>query len=145
MKSKLITAIFLFSLFNVKGQDIQQFLTRVQDTHQQSPQEKIYVHTDKPVYAAGETIYFKAYTTLGIHNLFSSLSGVLYAELISPANEVVDRVTISTPMGVGLGNFELQDTITEGVYHLRAYTNWMKNAGSDYFFDKKINKAQSDL
>lgn len=138
MKSKLITAIFLFSLFNVKGQDIQQFLTRVQDTHQQSPQEKIYVHTDKPVYAAGETIYFKAYTTLGIHNLFSSLSGVLYAELISPANQVVDRVTISTPMGVGLGNFELQDTITEGVYHLRAYTNWMKNAGSDYFFDKKI-------
>lgn len=138
MKSKLLTAIFLLALFSLKAQDIQQYLKNLQEYNALNPQEKVHVHTDKPVYAAGENIYFKTYTTIGVHNLFSSLSGVLYAELISPSNQIVDRVTVSTAMGVGVGDFTLSDTITEGIYRLRAYTNWMKNAGSAYFFNKQI-------
>lgn len=138
MKTKLITAIFLFTIFSVKAQDIQQYLNNLQEYNTRHLQEKVYIQTDKPVYAAGENIYFKTYTTIGVHNLFSSLSAVLYAELISPSNQIVERATISTAMGVGIGDFTLSDTITEGVYRLRAYTNWMKNAGDSYFFDKKI-------
>ncbi len=135
---KLLTAVFILLCTTTQGQDIQQFLDKLQDYSLQNPQEKVYLHTDKPSYSAGENIFFKSYTTIGITNLFSSLSGILYAELISPANNVVQRVTISTPMGIGIGDFTLSDTITEGVYRIRAYTNWMKNAGSDYFFDKKV-------
>ena len=138
MSARILTFIFLFITISTQGQDIQQFLEKVQDYNTNNPQEKVYLQTDKPSYSAGENIFFKSYTTIGINNLFSSLSGILYAELISPANDIVQRVTISTPMGVGIGDFTLSDTITEGVYHIRAYTNWMKNAGSDYFFDKKI-------
>lgn len=138
MKQKLIAAILFFIFSSVHGQEIQQFLENVQNFNSNNPQEKVYLHTDKPSYSAGDNIYFKSYSTIGIHNLFSSLSSVLYAELISPANEIVQRVTISTPMGIGIGDFVLPDTITEGVYRVRAYTNWMKNAGADYFFDKKI-------
>ena len=138
MMRKLLTAVFILLCTTTQGQDIQQFLDKLQDYSLQNPQEKVYLHTDKPSYSAGENIFFKSYTTIGITNLFSSLSGILYAELISPANNVVQRVTISTPMGIGIGDFTLSDTITEGVYRIRAYTNWMKNAGSDYFFDKKV-------
>ena len=138
MFKKLLTLFFLIVSASLYSQEIQQFLEKVQDYHLNNPQEKVYLHTDKPSYSAGENIFFKSYTTIGINNLFSSLSGVLYAELISPSEEIVQRVTISTPMGVGVGDFTLSDTITEGVYRVRAYTNWMKNAGSEYFFDKKI-------
>lgn len=138
MLRKLLSAIFLFLLTTTQGQEIQQFLEKVQDYNSNNPQEKVYLQTDKPAYSAGENIFFKSYTTIGIKNLFSSLSGILYAELISPANDIVQRVTLSTPMGVGIGNFTLSDTITEGVYKIRSYTNWMKNAGSEYFFEKKI-------
>ena len=138
MKQKLIIAILLFIFSSAKGQDVQQFLEKLQDHNLNNPQEKVYLHTDKPSYSAGENIYFKSYATIGINNLFSSLSGILYAELISPANEIVQRVTISTPMGIGVGDFTLADTITEGLYRIRAYTNWMKNSGEEYFFDKKV-------
>src|SRR5690606_7769207 len=138
MNCKLFIVFFLFLFSSAQGQDIQQFLEKLQDHSLSNAQEKVYLHTDKPVYSAGENIFFKSYSTIGSANLFSSLSGILYAELISPANEIVQRVTISTPMGIGVGDFTLSDTITEGVYRVRAYTNWMKNAGEDYFFDKKI-------
>lgn len=138
MNCKLFIVFFLFLFSSAQGQDIQQFLEKLQDHSLSNAQEKVYLHTDKPVYSAGENIFFKSYSTIGSNNLFSSLSGILYAELISPANEIVQRVTISTPMGIGIGDFTLSDTITEGVYLVRAYTNWMKNAGEDYFFDKKV-------
>jgi len=138
MNRKLFVVFFLFLFSSARGQDVQQFLEKLQDHSLSNVQEKVYLHTDKPVYSAGESIFFKSYATIGSANLFSSLSGILYAELISPANEIVQRVTISTPMGIGVGDFTLSDTITEGVYRVRAYTNWMKNAGENYFFDKKI-------
>jgi TonB-dependent SusC/RagA subfamily outer membrane receptor len=138
MRQKLFVAILLFIFSSARGQDVQKFLEKLQDYNLNNPQEKVYLHTDKPVYSAGENIFFKSYSTIGSANLFSSLSGILYAELISPANKIVQRVTISTPMGIGIGDFTLSDTITEGVYRVRAYTNWMKNAGEDYFFDKKV-------
>ncbi|MCA5005682.1 TonB-dependent receptor plug domain-containing protein [Sphingobacterium bovistauri] len=138
MKQGLLSAIFLFIISYAHGQDIQQFLEKLEGYQINNPQEKVYLHTDKPSYSAGEPIFFKSYTTIGVKNLFSSLSGVLYAELISPSNDIVQRVTISTPMGAGIGDFTLSDTITEGVYRIRAYTNWMKNAGSEYFFEKRV-------
>ncbi|WP_159639024.1 TonB-dependent receptor plug domain-containing protein [Sphingobacterium composti Ten et al. 2007 non Yoo et al. 2007] len=138
MKQKLIAAILLFIFSSAQGQEIQGFLENVQNFNLNNPQEKVYLHTDKPAYSAGDNIYFKSYSTIGVHNLFSNLSGVLYVDLISPANDIVQKITISTPMGVGIGDFALNDTITEGLYRIRAYTNWMKNAGGDYFFEKHI-------
>ena len=133
--------VILFSTLystTLNGQDIQAFLTNINDAQQSNPQEKIHLHLDKNSYSAGESIFFKSYCTVGIHNYLSRHSTVAYVELIDPADEVLKRITVSTPIGVGVGDFELADTLTEGTYRIRAYTNWMKNAGSDYFFDKKI-------
>ncbi|MEO6981322.1 MAG: hypothetical protein ABI113_23205, partial [Mucilaginibacter sp.] len=42
--------------------------------------EKAYLQFDKPYYAAGDTIYFKAYVTLGERHQLSGLSGVLHVD-----------------------------------------------------------------
>lgn len=39
---------------------------------------------------------------------------------------------------MGQGDFTLGDSISAGTYHLRAYTNWMKNFGTHFFFEKDI-------
>ncbi|MGY0039868.1 hypothetical protein [Pedobacter sp. NJ-S-72] len=36
------------------------------------------------------------------------------------------------------GDFKLTDTLPEGNYRIRAYTQWMRNAGPDFFFDKTL-------
>ncbi|MDB4921313.1 MAG: hypothetical protein JWQ54_3296, partial [Mucilaginibacter sp.] len=50
--------------------------------------EKIYLHFDKPYYAAGDTIYFKAYVTMGERHELSQISGVLHADLINTKNKI---------------------------------------------------------
>ncbi len=40
--------------------------------------------------------------------------------------------------GSGDGSFFLPATLATGNYTIRAYTNWMKNYGANYFFEKKI-------
>ena len=46
------------------------------------PQEKVYLQLDKPYYAAGDEIWFKAYLVVGAKHRLSAVSGVLNVELI---------------------------------------------------------------
>ncbi|NGM61140.1 hypothetical protein G5B30_04315 [Sphingobacterium sp. SGG-5] len=120
------------------AQDIQTVLNKVDYTSGNNPQEKLYLHIDKYAYTAGETIWFKAYTTIGIQNLFSRLSNIGYVELIDPLNRIVSSIKIPILNGIGIGDLPLIDTLTAGSYRLRAYTNWMRNDDDRYFFDRTI-------
>ena len=100
------------------------------------PQEKAYLHTDKPYYATGDTIWFKGYLTSGSRHQLSRLSGSAYVDLIDQQNKAVKTLELPVNSGTIAGNLILGDDIKAGTYRLRAYTQWMRNAGSDYFFDR---------
>ena len=100
--------------------------------------EKAYLHFDKPYYATGDTIYFKAYVTDGAKHELSTWSEVLNADLVNSDNKIARSVKLQLTNGLGWGTFVLADTLSGGNYHVRAYTNWMRNAGSDCFFDQAI-------
>ncbi|MBD1391765.1 TonB-dependent receptor plug domain-containing protein [Mucilaginibacter glaciei] len=99
--------------------------------------EKVYLHFDKPYYVAGDTIYFKAYVTLGGQHIPSKLSGVLHVDLLNTANTVDHSLKLQIINGVGNGDFALADTLRKGNYRVRAYTRWMRNI-DDSFFEKVI-------
>src|SRR5690606_36245350 len=107
--------------------------------------EKLYLHIDKHTYTAGESIWFKAYTTVGINNLLSNISNIAYVELISPTEEVVSSIRIPIITGLGVGDITLADTLIEGTYRIRAYTNWMRNDSSIYFFNENIHVSNGRL
>ncbi len=102
-------------------------------------QEKVYLHLDKPYYAVGEDIWFKAYTVAGPNHTPTPLSHNLYVELIDPDMKVMKRLTVYLNRGMGRGDFALADSLTAGTYTLRAYTNWMRNFETDFYFTKQIN------
>lgn len=102
------------------------------------PIEKAYLHFDKPYYAAGDTIYFKAYVTNAQYSP-SALSRVLNVELIGPDNKIAKIARLKLNDGVAAGDFELNDTLKMGYYRVRAYTNRMREAGEEYFFDQYIS------
>ncbi|RYZ99171.1 MAG: TonB-dependent receptor, partial [Sphingobacteriaceae bacterium] len=68
----------------------------------------------------------------------SAISGVLNVELINEEGNIAQSIKIPLASGLGAGDFALADTLKEGNYRIRAYTNWMRNAGEDYFFEKNI-------
>ncbi len=100
--------------------------------------EKIYLQTDKSFYLAGEIIWFKSYTVdASEHHLFD-LSKVAYVEILNMDNKPVLQGKIDLRNGIGTGSFFIPLSLPSGAYKIRAYTNWMKNSGPDFFFDKDI-------
>ncbi len=100
--------------------------------------EKIYIQFDKPNYYAGEDIWFKTYLLNASTHTPKTLSKVVYVELISPSNEIIETKTIKIMGGGGEGDFELSPDLISGEYTVRAYTNFMRNFDLAYFFRKKI-------
>ena len=100
--------------------------------------EKIYLQTDKSFYISGEICWFKSYVVdASLHNPFS-LSKVAYVELLNHESKPVMQGKISLQQGTGNGSFFLPLYLPSGSYRIRAYTNWMKNSGPEYFFEKNI-------
>jgi TonB-dependent SusC/RagA subfamily outer membrane receptor len=100
--------------------------------------EKAYLHFDKPYYAAGDTIYFKAYVTMGERHELSKISGVLHVDLVNTNNKVDQSIKLPIADGVTHGDFALPDSLPKGNYRIRAYTQWMRNNSEDAFFDQLI-------
>jgi len=100
--------------------------------------EKVYLHTDRELYAAGDTIWYKAYLTDAQTGGLTTTSANLYIEVISPADSLISRQTILLKGGAANGDYTLPGLLTSGNYRLRAYTNWMRNFDEAFIFEKSI-------
>ncbi|MDR6941429.1 carboxypeptidase-like regulatory domain-containing protein [Mucilaginibacter pocheonensis] len=143
MFNKLIPAIFvtfflliILPAFITADDPIDKIAASLTNWTKNSPQEKVYLHMDKPYYSLGDTIWFKAYVTVGSRHQLSALSGALYVDLITEKDSVEKTIKLPVIAGTAKGDFILSDTLADGNYRIRAYTQWMRNAGSDYFFDR---------
>ncbi|WP_343486218.1 MG2 domain-containing protein [Allomuricauda sp. d1] len=101
--------------------------------------EKIYVHTDKNLYVAGDTIWFKTYLVDGVHHLASTKSNVVYVELLDAIDRpVVKKVLNTNGKGVAHGDLVIDQNLSEGKYTLRSYTKYMFNQKEPVFFQQDI-------
>jgi hypothetical protein len=108
------------------------------------PIEKVYLHFDKPYYAVGDTIWFKAYITMDIHQP-STISKVVYVDIMSSKDSIVQSLKLQATGSTALGDIVLSDPLfKQGSYHIRAYTNWMRNFDAAYFFSKTIAVGNAD-
>ena len=109
------------------------------------PQEKVYLHTDKDSYIAGDTLWFRAYVVDAATHAPLAASKYVYAELQSsekpPSGEerpAPVRIRVLEHEGVYAGYFPLPLTSKSGDYTLTAYTSYMRNLSPAYFFRKNI-------
>ncbi|EIM73354.1 hypothetical protein A3SI_18116 [Nitritalea halalkaliphila LW7] len=102
------------------------------------PEEKIYLHLDKTHYVPGDTIWFAAYVTAGALHVPSPLSKVLYVDFLSNEGQLLEQKKVKIEQGAGKGEFRTQRFQSEGHYHIRAYTHWMKGFDSYPDFQQRI-------
>ena len=145
LKKILTGCLLLFAAglvsFAIKQDDdpLTKIITQLQKFTDNYPTEKVYLQLDKPYYAIGDMIYFKAYTTIGSKHQPSGLSKILYVDLINGKDSIKQSLRLPMASGLSWGNFTLADTLQEGNYRIRAYTQYMRNFGEDYFFDKTFS------
>lgn len=140
-KIKLFYFVITF-IFSINSYSQNTFVDKT--THffnsiwQNIPQEKVYLHTDKPYYSSGENIWFKAYLIDAATHLPNARSKFVYVELINSFDSVITRVKIrKDSLGIS-GCINLKPDLAAGTYVLRAYTYWMQNTGSDFFYTKQL-------
>jgi hypothetical protein len=102
------------------------------------PQQKVYLHLDRVGYSGGDIMWVKAYLLNGLNHFPDTLSTNLYVELISPFMTRVEIKRFQMFHGFGIGDFHLSDTLPEGLYQIRAYTNWMQNFDTQFYFEKNF-------
>ena len=151
MKQRYI--LFLFALlcsaysfgFMLSQDDdpLKNLLLKLEQYRDKNPLEKIHLHTDRPYYAIGDTIWFKAYVVNSERNQLSALSKILYVDLINEKDSLKKSLRLPLNSGLAWGDFVLSDSLSEGNYRLRAYTTWMRNFGEEYYFDRTIQIGDS--
>lgn len=102
-------------------------------------QEKVYLHTDKPYYYAGDQVFFKGYFAYGNPYLRDELSKVLHVELINGERDMVIEKKFQIRDGIVVGDFYLPDSLSAEKYFIRAYTNWMRNYGPNQYFLQPVS------
>jgi hypothetical protein len=114
---------------------IKKKLTKYNDA---LPEDRVYLHFDKPFYEPGESIWFSAYVRDGQTLKPSHKSDIVYVELLNPKGGVEKKLTIISKNGKAAGDFSLDNEALGGMYKIRAYTNWMKNEGEENSFERDL-------
>jgi len=139
----IILSFISFSAFSINEDPFAALLKKLEEFTKRHTQEKVYLHLDKPYYAVGDDIWFKAYVVDAKSSAPSTISNILYVELINDKDSITTQIKLPIESGITWGDFKLADTLKEGNYRIRAYTQWMRNANPDFFFDKTIKIGNS--
>lgn len=132
--------LFLQSIYcqdpsNMKDYLSQRFLNYCRSV----PREEVFVHTDRDEYISGEELWFNVYLIDRQSLKPSSNSRIVYFELLNATNRPVIQRRILVDNVCGPGQITLPDTLSSGLYTIRAYTSWMKNFLPENCFMKDIN------
>ncbi|UOR05170.1 TonB-dependent receptor plug domain-containing protein [Hymenobacter aerilatus] len=146
--TSLLAVVLVFAGFRAVPQAdgfIQQLVRQLGRFYAATFPEKSYLHLDKTTYAAGETVWLKAYVVQAGNHRPDTLSRVLYVDLLSPDQVLVRQQLLRLRNGTANGDILLPDTLVQGRYTVRAYTNWMRNTSPDYFYDQQITVWHTPL
>ena len=103
------------------------------------PQEKLHLQTDKLAYLSGERIWLRAHLVRAESHIPAPLSRYVHIELFNPFDELVRRILIRPDsLGVHAGYLDLEESLPEGDYTLRAYTRYMLDRGEETLFRKTV-------
>ena len=142
-KAFLIILLFLLKSLEVYGQlgEAKDQLLHIKSSEdsliKSYPAEKLYLQLDKPNYAVGDTLWFKAYLFHAPTLALSAKSGIMYIDIADDGNKVIKKLRLPVSQGISWGNISLSD-VAAGNYTLRAYTTWMRNFGEECFFYQRF-------
>lgn len=142
MKTILTALLAIVATMTTKALDIK---SAIAEYYRRCPQEKIFIHTDKDQYMAGDTVWFRAHLVDAMTMTERSESKFVYVELYDSNMSLQDRRMVKADScGVFANALRLSPQMATGSYILMAYTTWMQNFPNSRFFYKRLTVAEKD-
>ena len=104
----------------------------------QTHPEKLFVSTDRNIYAAGETIWFSSWIFNADDLSPEPYEKILYIDIFDYAGNIISQNLFTIDHGRSEGQINLGLGLSNGYYQFVAYTNYMKNLGNEFLFKKTI-------
>lgn len=137
----ILLSVSLWSFVLAGGFGDDEIISRILEYCQRVPLEKIFVHTDKPYYAEGDTIWYRVHLLDGATNVPVNRSRFVFVEMYDQtADTLMERQMVKCNSdGVFANALLLPKKLHSGQYTIVAYTQWMRNFGAENFFYKPLN------
>lgn len=100
--------------------------------------EKVYVHTDKPYYYPGETIWFKAYINQEPPQLVDSLSKTMHLNFFNSTGDLLIEKNLRIEQRAAISDITLPDSLKAGTYYIRLFTNFQRNFGDSNLYTIQV-------
>jgi hypothetical protein len=136
----LLSTIFLIS-FVFNGELVEKLMKGLMGKTQLTPQEKIYLTSDRQHYILNDTLWFSAWLTDAFDHSKDPISQLLYVQLTDNDDNILKKINIPIFEKNGSGyiplNIEWKDHYN-GKFKLQAYTSNMLNYDRGYVFSRDI-------
>ncbi len=133
----ILMAFISLGSIAASAQQVEPVAQRMEAAIGKGVSEKLYVHTDKTTYMAGEILWFKIYNVDALLHHPVGLSKVAYIDLLDQSNTPVVQAKVALEQK-GSGSIHLPLSLASGNYKFRGYTSWMKNWGPETFFEQIV-------
>ena len=136
IKYLIIVVFFIYNNANSQVTDKNNIDSTLTNFYKQSSFEKAYVHFDNSRYAAGQTIWYKSYLLSGFEP--SLISKNFYIDWYDDQGKLISSTISPINYCYSAGNFNVPEKYTGKFIQAIAYTIWMRNFDSVYFFKQKF-------
>jgi len=137
-KCKLLSLLLFLCTSNILLAQVNIDET-LKEYHKNYLPEKVFVHTDKNIYAAGETVWMAVYLMNAQTHTTDAASFVVRIELQDKKGVSILSQKLYAKGGHMNSEMTLPVNIKAGDYQLTAYTNYQRNSESAMIFRKVIH------
>jgi hypothetical protein len=139
MKKVLFLVIFNLISYDIFCQDLTARLTSsLNEASKDIPSDKLFLHLDRNLYHAGDTIRFQAYVRDSRTGIFMTESSSMYAMLINSSHKMIDSARFRIILAAVPGWLKIPPDAPTGDYSILAFTSSDMNFNPSYAFSTPI-------
>ena len=151
MKNRLLVILLSLILYPAYSSEksenevIGDLLLRIQQYNARSPDLRIFLHTDREEFKAGESIFFQGYA-LDFSHPSPVISGDTVLVVLADRNaEIISQGLFPLDQGVFSGTLRIPDETPEGAFQVFAFTRSFFRAAPDKMFIKSIRISRNPV